>query len=203
LSWVDKRVSDGDRLNYARLTASGSILEKGLVPVSSGKLYAPSVAIEPSGKRVWIVWVEYNGRTGDLFVSYLNIGNAASSRWAPAIQITAKDKYSANLPRIERAASGEINISWMHTGPNLSRRASATVSTRLFDSNPATAFQFKPVVTEYDKANGKYPGTQYITNSSDTSDYVLSWKKLTRNRTALMGAAISDSGIVTRIFDRR
>jgi len=203
LSWIDKGAPNGDLLNYAHVTATGTILQKGALVDTSGSLYAPSVSIEPSGKRVWLVWAEHNGRTEVLFVSYLNVGDATLADWAPAVQITANDEYSANLPRIDRAASGRIEISWMRTGPGQAGRASATVSISLFDTDPALARQFKPVVVNLDSSNGGYPRVKYITGAADTSGYGISWKKLTRNHTALMGAVISDSGIVTRIVDRR
>lgn len=203
ISWIDKAAPGGDRLDYARLSDTGTVRQKGSLPNTSGKLYAPSVAIEPSGKRVWIVWVENKGRTEDLFVSYLDIDSATSADWAPAIQITASDKFSANLPRIDRVASGKIDISWMRTGPGQRGRSNAMVSTSLFDRNSASARQIKPVDARFDSSNVGLPGVKYITDNADTTEYGMRWKKLTRNKTALMGAAISDSGVVTRIFDRR
>ena len=204
LSWIDKGAPNGDLLNYAHVTTTGTILRKGSLPDTSGSLYAPSVSIEPSGNRVWLIWAEHNGRTEVLFVSYLNVGNATSrSDWAPAIQITANDEFSANLPRIDRTVSGSIEISWMRTGPGQAGRASATVSTSLFNADPTSARKLKQVTVKLDNLNGGYPRVKYISNNSDTSGYGMNWKKLTRNRTALMGAVISDSRIITRIVDRR
>ena len=102
--WIDKQAS-GNRLNYARLSAGGEILQKGTVPETPGGLYAPTIRIESSGNRVWIVWDENHGRTEDLFVSYLNISETPSSEWAPPIQITANDNFSSNIQHIDLAES--------------------------------------------------------------------------------------------------
>lgn len=203
ICWIDKKAPNDDRLYYARLTPEGEILRKGKVPDTSGGLYAPSIAIEPSGNRVWMVWAENHGRTEDLLVSYLKIGKTPSSNWEPPIQITANDMFSANVPHIERAESGEAEISWSHTGPDRTQRALATVSTRLFKANRASSRQIKSVATEYENTNGVHSRIKYISDSTNKSKDDLSWKNLTRNKTVLMGAIISDSGIVTRVFDKR
>ena len=200
--WVDKSAAKDNRLYYARLTAEGETLQSGLVPDTSGGIYAPSIAIESSGNRVWVAWSENRGRTEDLFVSYLNIGTP-SADWAPAIQITANDMFSANMPYINLAESGEAQISWVHTGLDLVQSAKATVSVDLFDSEPASARQIKLVVTEYATASAGHSRVKYITWSGNKSADELSWKRLTFNETALMGAILSDDGSVTRVLDRR
>lgn len=202
ICWIDKQ-APSIRLNYARLSEGGEILLKGTVPDTLGGLYAPAIGIESSGNRVWIVWAENHGRTEDLFVSYLNISETSSSEWAPPIQITANDNFSANVPHIVLAESGEARIRWLHTGPGQAQRASATVSTRLFDTASGSARQLVSVATEYEDTNGEITPTKFITIDDDQSEYGLSWKKLTRNKIAIMGAIISDSGIVTRVFDKR
>ncbi len=199
ICWIDKKTPHGDRLYYARLTSEGEILQIGRVPETSGGLYAPSIAIEPTGNRVWIVWAENHGRTEDLLISYLNIGDSPSSEWAPPIQMTADDKFSANMPHIDQAESGEARISWSHTGPDRLQRASAVVSTDFFETNRA----IKLPRTEYENANGGFSRIKYITDSTSQSEDDLTWKSLTRNETAMMGAIISDSGVITRVFDKR
>lgn len=203
VAWVGKNALHDDRLHYARLTPAGIILETGSVAETAGGLYAPSIAIEPPGNRVWMVWAENHGRTEDLLVSYLETNKTTLSNWAPPIQITANDQFSANVPHIERAESGAIEISWSHTGPDRSQRARATVSTRLFEGNSTSSRQLKPVATEYENANAGHARIKYITSRTDQSQDTRSWKRLTQNNTPLMGAMISDSGIVTRVFDKR
>lgn len=203
ICWIDKAAPRGDHLYYARLTPKGEILQKGRIPGTSGGLYAPTIAIESTGNRIWIVWAENHGRTEDLFVSYLNIDESSSGKWTPPIQITANDKFSANMPHVEQAASGEIEISWSHTGPDRLQRARATVSTRLFKAGSESARQIKPVAVEYENGGSGFSRIKYITDSTNNSKDDLTWKSLTRNKTALMGATISDSGIVARVFDRR
>lgn len=203
ICWVDKKAPHGDRLYYARLTSEGEILRKGRVPETSGGLYAPSITIEPSGNRVWIVWVENHGRTDDLLVSYHNIGDSPSSEWAPPIQITADDKFSANMPHIDLTDQGVARISWSHTGPGRMQRASAVVTTGLFETNHALARQIILPKTEYEDAASGLFRIKYITDSSSNSADDLTWKSLTRNKSPMMGAIISDSGIVTRVLDKR
>lgn len=201
ICWIDKQSPNNDRLHYARLTSEGKILQKGKVPETLGKLYAPSIAIEPSEDRVWLVWAENHGRTEDLLVSYLDIGDVLSSNWVPPMQITAKDVFSANVPSIDRAVSGRAEISWSHTGPDRAQQASATVSTHLFETNRGSGRQIKPLKTRY--AGSRQSRIMYITDSGDNALESLAWKRLTRNETALMGAIISDSGVVMRVFDKR
>jgi hypothetical protein len=203
ICWVNKQAPNGNRLGYARLSAAGEILLKGTVATTLGGLYAPAIGIESSGNRVWIVWAENHGRTEDLFVSYLNISETSSSEWAHPIQITANDEFSANVPHIDFAESGEARISWLHTGPGQAQRASATVSTRLFDTNSGSDRKLISVEIEHENTTGGLTRTKFITIDPDQSQDSLNWKKLTRDKTAIMGAIISDSGIVTRVFDKR
>jgi len=209
LSWVD--VSDGMgayKLKYAQVADNGLVLSSGEVLTAVASLYAPAIAPDPSGRRVWLVWVENQGETEELFVSYMDTWRRGGATWATPLQITPDDKFSANLPSIIEVSFEQIKVSWMRSAVRVDQLATAEVNVRDWAAsaasgpellaNPDWILRLAGVRAQYKALKREDLRIKRLDQSSYSVE-AQSWMRLTRGNKVLMGASI-DGGVVTRII---
>jgi hypothetical protein len=215
LTWVDKTNRKANQLKYAQISSNDAVQETGTLPTVNEDLYAPSISIDPTGRRAWLVWAEYNGHSETLYASYLDIGMHESGAWKPALQITPDDQYSSDLPTIREALFDRARLSWMRTSPSSSESASVEIMARDWDSPTAARNSINSAavrqaphrllttrkVEGYDSfmkhsKKGQFPNKGLVLSPEEQN-----WSKLVHNRGALMGAAHSGAGASTRLAD--
>jgi len=209
LSWVD--ASDGMgtyKLKYAQVADNGLILMSGDVLTAVASLYAPAIAPDPSGRRVWLVWVENQGKTAELFVSYLDIQRRGGAAWATPLQITPDDEFSANLPSIIEVGFEQIKISWMRSAVRVEQLATAEVNVRDWAAsaagmpallaNPDWKPRLAGIRAQYKALKREDLRVMRLDRQSYSAE-ARSWSQLTRGNKVLMGAFV-DGGVVTRVI---
>lgn len=208
LSWVDKSRRNANTLRYTQLSEAGKVLRSGVIPGVQGDLYAPAVAMDSQGRRVWLLWVEFNGNRENLFASYLDLGKRASGEWAVPMQITPDDEYSANLPVITRADYDSITVDWMRSSSASSETATAVIRASIWQAQ--RALQGAPIgigaPARFEALSVRVPGNdEHLVKPLKpgqvlTADEV-EWKNRVAGRKALMGAVHSGTGASSRLVE--
>jgi hypothetical protein len=207
LTWVDKTNREANQLKYARLSANGAVLETGTLPTINRGVLAPAISIDATGQRVWLVWVEHNGRREILYASYRDIGKYGSGAWKPALQITPDDQYSSNLPIIEEAYYDRVKLSWMRTSTSSTESAGVEImahdwaqqASMRSSSNIAAVQQAPRRPLTLKNAQGYDTFINLVKKGRPMSSSAQDWSNVVRNRNALMGATHSGSGASTRL----
>ncbi len=209
LTWVDKSNRQKNQIKYARLaTESGKLLEKGRVPTVNGRVYAPAISLDSEERRVWLVWVEYNGQRENLFASFRNLSKSLTTNWQPPMQITPDTEYSASIPIIDNVSYDRIQVSWMRSSLTDSGAASTDILAR--DWNVAN----QQLLRASNANNQNTPRALSIKNNVDTEIFAKrlkhgqalsvdeqAWKNLVHNKNVLTGAVHSGSGASKRLAD--
>lgn len=210
VTWVDQSGPDVSRLRVTRLSASGAVMETASLPTQNASIFSPSISVDPSASRVWLVWVEYNGQRENLFASYRDIEGEQRGNWKAPLQITPDSEYSANLPTITSSLTDRIEVNWMRTSADSSESATAQVLATNWMSQAAT----------FPKNQANEPGVRkkyqslHVSNKKGLDTYIKQlnagqalsvdeqqWKYLTRNKDVIMGAIQSDSGASRRVVE--
>ena len=209
LIWVDKSKPEANILKYALLSVHGIPLEVGTLPTTSGDIYTSAIAADPSGQRVWAVWVEYNGHRENLYASFLDINNTRSASWQSPLQITPDSAYSANLPVIDEALLDRIKLRWMRTSPKSSESASVEITaydwaapqTAQESNGTASIRQAPPSLLTLKKGQTSGAFVKRLEKDQPLSPDEQKWKKLVHDKKVLTGAIHSGSGPSERLAD--
>jgi len=208
VTWVDKTEHNDNKLEVARLSATGAMLGIDHISTTYEDIYAPAISVDPQNKRVWLVWVEYNGDRENLYASYRGVSKR-DAQWKPALQITPDSRYSANLPSILVTGRDGIEINWMRTSPESSESATAQLSVSawlpqtarsssdLQDQNKSERYRSLRLsrVHGYDTFMRKLKAGQAL--SADEQQ----WKNRVRNKNVLMGSVQTGSNVPKRLLD--
>ena len=214
VSWVDKSRPNANRLEFARLAADGSLLEKGALPSIHGRIYSPAIALDSEERRAWLVWAENNGRREVLYASFRNLGKNSSAEWQTPRQVTADDAYSSNLPIIDSAGYDRIKISWLRTSPDSCEAASGEVmasdwtpkALSMQQEGSAEARTSRPVGVRSMQTRKLRGYGRFIRRPAQTdgaSEEMQTWERLVGNKKVLTGAVHSGSGIPERLVKGR
>jgi len=208
LTWVDKSTTNANQLKFSQRSDGGKIIRSGSIPGAEGDLYAPAISIDTQARRVWLVWARFNGRTENLYASYLDLERRANGKWATPLQITPNDQYSANLPVITNATYASINVDWMRTSASVSENASAIISASSWqmqtamqgvapaDANTANYRSLSVRAMRRDDRLIKRLGVGQALSVEEAG-----WQRLVRNRKALSGAVHSGVGASQRLVE--
>lgn len=210
ITWVDKSNPEANRLRFARLSDRGAVRETASLPIQNASIYSPAISVDPSGSRVWLVWVEYDGNRENLFASYRDIGGKRTGNWETPLQITPDSKYSANLPTITFSQFDKIEVNWMRTSPDSSESATAEILASNWLPQAATLQGIQPgkrsAPEKYQslslspkKGTGAY--IKQLKSGQALSADEQQWKNLVRNKDVMMGAIQSGSGASRRVAE--
>jgi len=206
LTWVDKSNTIKNQLKYARVSESGRLVEEGSVPTVHGRIYAPAISLTPDQRRVWLVWVEYNGQQENLYASFMDSGSEQTSSWRRPMQVTPDDEYSASLPVIETALFDRARVSWMRS--SLTSSGAASIDLMAQDWTPvAEQLRHNPMVRQ--DAAHRTPSLKSVYNADIYAKRLKrgqalsadeqKWKNMVRNKNVLSGAVHSGGGASKRL----
>lgn len=210
ITWVDNSNPEVGGLRFARLSNRSAVMETGSLPTQNTSIYSPAISVDPSGSRVWLVWVEYNGQRENLFASYRDIRRKRTGNWKAPLQITPDSQYSANLPTITSSQLDRIEVNWMRTSPDSSESATAQVLASSWQPqaamrsenqaiNPRKHENYQSLSVSNRKGFGSY--TKQLKSGQALSADEQLWKNMVRNKDAIMGAIHSGSGASRRVVE--
>jgi hypothetical protein len=210
ITWVDKSDPEVSRLRFTRLSDRGEVMETASLPTQNAGIYSPAISVDPSGSRVWLVWVEYNGQRENLFASYRDIRSKRAGNWKAPQQITPDSKYSANLPTITSSQLDRIEVNWMRTSPDSSESATAQVlatnwlpQAAILSGNQivkqSKREKYKSLSVSNKKGFGSY--IKQLKSGQVLSTDEQQWKNMVRNKDVIMGAIHSGAGASKRVVE--
>lgn len=210
ITWVDKSNPEANLLRFARVSDRGTVMETASLPTQNAGIYSPAISVDPSGSRVWLVWVEYNGKRENLFASYRDIGAKRAGGWQAPLQITPDSQYSANLPTITSSQLDKIEVNWMRTSPDSSESATAQILAANWVPQAAMLPQnqldkqsvrekYQSLSVRSKKGLGAY--IKQLKAGQALSADEQQWKNLVRNKNVTMGAIQSGSSASRRVAE--